>query len=102
MGAADWVHDTPGGAELAVHAQPGARRAGVVGIHGEAVKVAVREKAADGAANRAIRAEIAGLLGLPVSAVEIVSGHTARRKRIRIDGVTADLVRRAVADALGA
>jgi len=80
-----------GGLYLNVHAQPGARRAQLRGLHGDAVKIAVGEAAQDGKANKAIVRLIAKALDLPVSSVEITSGKTARRKRVFLSGDVAGL-----------
>jgi len=79
---------TPGnnGVYLSVHAQPGAKRASLRGLHGYAVKIAVKEAAQDGKANKAIEAFIAKELGVAKSSVTVTSGHTSRAKRIFIEG----------------
>ncbi len=82
-----WVNDTDGGAEIRVHVQPGARRSEVRGFHDDALKIAVREKATDGAANRAVCSLLSALLGVAKSDVEILSGHRSRRKRVRVAGM---------------
>jgi uncharacterized protein len=79
------------GLYLRVHAQPGAKKAALRGLHGDAVKVAVKEEAQDGKANAAIAAFVAKALGLPKSDVEVTSGHTSRSKRLFIRGDAADL-----------
>ena len=79
---------------LRVHAQPGAKQAALRGLHGDAVKLAVRQAAQAGQANAAIEAFVAEALGLPKSDVEISSGHTSRCKRLFIRGGVADLCRR--------
>ena len=75
-----------GGLYLNVHAQPGARRAQLRGLHGDAVKIAVGEAAQDGKANKAIVRLIADALDLPASDVAIASGMTGRRKRVFLNG----------------
>ncbi len=75
-----------GGLYLNVHAQPGAKNASLRGLHGNAVKIAVKEAAQDGKANRAIEVFIAKELGLARSSVSVTSGHASRSKRIFIDG----------------
>lgn len=69
-------------------------RAGRNRIEGEGVdadgrshlKVAVRAPPVDGEANAALIAFLAKALKRPKSAVKIVSGETARLKRVAIDG----------------
>ena len=43
----------------------------------------------EGQANRLCREVLAEALEIPPSRVEIVSGHRARRKRVRVEGVEA-------------
>lgn len=78
---------------LAVHAQPGARTTGVVGRHGDALKVKVSAPADQGKANAAIGALLASTFGIATSDVSLVSGATGRAKRFRLDGVAPALVR---------
>lgn len=82
------------GLYLNVHAQPGARRACLRGLHGDAVKIALHEQPRDGEANLALRRFIAGELGLAAADVEIASGHTSRRKRVFLRGDAVELGRR--------
>lgn len=58
------------------------------------LKVRVSAAASEGAANAAVIALLAGRLGVPRSAVRLLSGQTARVKRFEIDGATADRVAR--------
>jgi len=75
-----------GGVYLNVHAQPGARKPQLRGIHGDAVKIAVSEAAQDGRANAAIVNFMTELLGCTRQDIEMASGHTSRRKRLFIHG----------------
>jgi uncharacterized protein (TIGR00251 family) len=69
---------------LSLHVQPGARRGGIVGAHGDRLKIAVRAPAVDGRANEAVLELLADALGLPRRALHIVSGANARNKRVLI------------------
>jgi len=87
------VSDTPpyltlaeNGVYVRLHAQPGARKGGLRGLHGDAIKVAVRDAAQDGKANAAITLSVAKSLGVSKSCVCIVSGHQSRSKRCFIEG----------------
>ncbi len=75
-----------GGVYLSVHVQPGAKNSSLRGLHGHAVKIAVKEAAQDGKANRAIEHFVAKELGLAKSSVSVTSGHKSRSKRLFIDG----------------
>lgn len=94
------MSSTNRGVILEVHVQPGAGRTGLVGVHGEALKLAVRARPADGAANREVTSLIADLLGLPPRAVTIISGSRSRRKQVLIGGVTESEVGNRLLEAL--
>ena len=78
--------DAAGDVVVAIHVQPGARRAGVVGRHGDALKVRVSAPPLDGRANRAVIELLAATLDVPAASIEVVAGTTSRRKRLRISG----------------
>ncbi len=86
------VDVTKDGIYINVHAQPGARRPAVRGLHGHAVKVAVREAAQDGRANAAILAVMAKSLGVAKADVELTAGHASRKKRVHVRGDPASLL----------
>lgn len=77
----------PQGVVLSIRAQPGARRAGICGRHGDALKVAVTQVAERGKANAAIIEVLAEQLGLRRSQCLLLSGETSRTKRMLIEGV---------------
>jgi uncharacterized protein (TIGR00251 family) len=87
---------------LAVRVKPGAKRAGLVGWHGEALKVGVRAAPERGRANEELLGLLAAALALPVSALEIASGTASQDKRIRITGLAPDELRRRIDAALAA
>lgn len=70
-----------------VRAQPGARRAGLLGEQNGALKVAVTAPPEDGRANRALTEALRDLLGLKRSQVELVGGATARDKTFLVRGL---------------
>jgi uncharacterized protein (TIGR00251 family) len=78
-----------GNVTFAVRVQPGAKREGVVGLYGDAVKIALTAPAVDGKANEALVRYLADLLNVPRLSIEIAAGHTSRSKVIRIAGITA-------------
>lgn len=80
------------GAVLSVRVQPRARRSGVAGVYGEALKVALRAPPVDGAANAALTAFLAELCGVPGRSVQIVSGQASRDKRVLFEGLDAEAV----------
>ncbi len=72
---------------LPVHAQPGARKAGVVGVHGQSLKLAVRERPVDGRANKALVEALRDAIGVKRSQVELIAGETSRDKKFLIRGL---------------
>jgi len=75
-----------GGVYINIHAQPGARREAVCGMHGDALKIAVRQAAQDGKANAAIVDVLAEALNISRQDIEVSSGHASRRKRLFAKG----------------
>jgi len=84
-----WLVAAPGGIVLRIHAQPGAARARVAGLHGEAIKVQLRARPVAGAANRELVTVLAEALAVRPAAVSVVSGPRGREKRVRVDGIDA-------------
>ena len=78
---------------FAVRVAPRARRPGVVGLHGGALKVAVEAPPVDGAANAALIALLARRLSVRKRDVAIVRGAGGRTKLVEVRGVDADAVR---------
>ena len=83
-----------------IHVVPGSKREGVVGVHGDALKVAVRARPEKGKANASLVEVFSRVVDVRRSAVEIVSGHSSRRKRVKIDGPASDEVRARIDAAL--
>jgi uncharacterized protein (TIGR00251 family) len=75
---------------ICVHAQPGAKRTEVAGLHGDALKIRVAAPALEDRANEALIAFIADKLGVARRDVSLVSGAKSRAKRFAIDGSAAD------------
>ena len=82
------LRDISGGCEIAVRAQPGARRAAIIGWVAGRLKVAVQAPALEGRANKAVAAMVAEALGVAPSKVDVVKGEHAREKTLRIAGMT--------------
>ncbi len=83
------------GCILPVRAQPGARKAGVLGEQAGSLKLAVTAPPEDGRANKALTELLREVLGVKRSQVELLSGETSREKRFLIRGISeADLSRR--------
>lgn len=82
---ASWCRRTPDGTLLiAVHAQPGAKRTEVAGLHGDALKVRVAAPPLDDRANEALGAFLARKLGVAKRDVALVAGARSREKRFAV------------------
>lgn len=88
-----WYRKTKEGWLIAVHAQPGAKKSAVAGLHGDALKVRVAAPPVEGKANDALTAFVAKALGLPRRAVSIVKGESSREKLLFIADTEADPAR---------
>ena len=75
---------------LAVYVQPGAAKTQLVGRHGDAYKIRLHAPPVDGKANECLIGFVADLCDVPKRAVTILSGHMARHKRVRIEGLSAE------------
>jgi uncharacterized protein len=74
---------------LRVRVVPGAKRASVVGRHGEGWKVRVTAPPERGRANDAVVALLSSSLGMTSRDVAVVSGASGRDKVVEVRGVTA-------------
>jgi hypothetical protein len=77
----------PGGVELSLVVQPRASRSRVVGEHDGRLKVQIAAPPVEGEANAELVELLSDLLGVPKRQVELLSGETGRRKRVRVTGV---------------
>lgn len=77
------------GVRFAVHVQPRAKKPGIDGTHGDALRVRVQAPPVEGAANDAVIAVIAEALGVPRRAVRIAAGLSGRQKLVDVDGIDA-------------
>ena len=78
------LREVAGGVTLAIRAQPGAKKTGILGVYGEGdaaqLKIAVQAPPVEGRANEALIAFLTETFGIPKRAVELVSGETSRSK----------------------
>ena len=82
--------DADGSIVLAIHAQPGAKRTEVAGLHGDALKVRVAAPALEDRANEALVEFLAERFKVPKRNVTLLSGHKSREKRFAIAGASLD------------
>lgn len=89
-----WLRQEAQRLVLSVHVQPGAKKTEVVGEHGQALKIRLVAPPVDGRANDCLLEFLAVRLGVGKRQLQLVSGSTARAKRVSIEGVDAEAVRR--------
>lgn len=77
------IEQSTDGLLFTITVQPRSSKNAVVGRHGDTLKVKLTAPPVDGAANKACVAFLAKQLGVAKSQMEIVSGQTARTKKIR-------------------
>ena len=70
-----------------VHVTPGAKRDAVGGEHDGALRVSTTQPADRGKANKRTIELVAKALGIKRHQIELVSGHTQRHKKRKIDGL---------------
>lgn len=83
------IRQTADGIEVPLHVQPRARRSGIAGLHGGALKLKLTAPPVDQAANRAIVEYFASLLEMPKSCFRLASGEKSRNKVLAINGISA-------------
>jgi hypothetical protein len=82
---------TADGLHLKVYVQPRSSRNQITGAYRGALKLKITSPPVDGAANKACIRFLAKRLGIAPSRIEIVSGHTARTKRLLIRAGAAEV-----------
>jgi uncharacterized protein len=90
------VQESHGGVTFAVKVHPRARKNGITGEIGDALKLSLTAPPIEGRANEACIEFFAKLLNLPRSSVSIACGQTSRRKMIRVVGIAAEDVRKRI------
>lgn len=89
-----WLRTSGTAVVLSLHIQPGAKKTEIAGLHGEALKIRLAAPPVDGKANECLIGFLAETLGIARSSVELVGGASSRAKRVRVEGLDAESVRR--------
>jgi uncharacterized protein len=79
-----------------VRVAPRSAKTGVAGIVDGALKINLTAPPVDGAANQMLIETLAKLCHLPKSDITVISGQTARRKRVRLAGARLEQVKKAL------
>ena len=75
-----------------IHAQPGAKKSGLSGLHGQKLKWKINSQATEGKANKELCSAIAEILGTSRQKVDIVRGHLSRSKTVKVTGLSAEKI----------
>ena len=85
---------TDSSATLSVRIQPRSSKNGITRREDGSLKIRLTAPPVDGAANEALIKFLSETLSVNKSQIEIVSGHTSREKRLKINGMSeADVTR---------
>ena len=87
-----WLHGDGTAVVLTLHIQPGARKTEICGLHGEALKIRLAAPPVDGKANASLIEFLAEKLDITKSRIELLSGTSARSKRVRVHDMAATIV----------
>jgi uncharacterized protein len=82
-----------------VRVSPGAKRAVVVGPHGDGWKIRVVAPAESGRANEAVLQLLSETLSVPRDAVTLVSGQSGRDKIVELEGLGPSQIERRLSSA---
>jgi uncharacterized protein (TIGR00251 family) len=87
-------------ARVELTVSPGAARSELAGRHGSGWRARIAAPPERGRANRALEELLAEAAGVRRDQVKVVGGHTARRKVVEVEGLTAGELDRRLAEAL--
>jgi uncharacterized protein (TIGR00251 family) len=87
-GIPSWIREENDCVLLFLHAQPGAKREGIVGVYADKLKIALATPPVDGKANKALTAFLSKKLSTPKKNIEILSGEFSREKKVKINSVS--------------
>ena len=79
-----WYQPGRDGLTLHVHAQPGAKRTEIVGLHGDCIKIRLASPPVDGKANECLIEFLARRLGVRKGQITIARGIISRRKQVLV------------------
>ncbi len=81
------LKESNGAVSFQVRVVPRANKSEIVGVEGAALKIRLKAPPVEGKANEALVKFLAERLAVSKSQIEILSGHTARTKVVRVRGI---------------
>ena len=91
----DAVTESGTGVILAIEVSPSSGREGFISGYDpwrRTIRCSVKSPPVHGRANREVIESLVRILGVPAASVQVVTGATQSRKRVRIEGVTRQVV----------
>ena len=90
----DWLREADGWCIVDIYVQASANRTEIIGIElwRERLKISVTARPRGGEANREVLQALAEWTGARVADLSIVSGHSSRRKSVRVAGVQSEAI----------
>lgn len=70
---------------LRIHAQPGAKKTQIEGLHGGRIKIRLAAPPVDGRANECLHEFLAAQFGIAKSRVTLLRGESGRSKDVKIE-----------------
>ena len=92
-----WLTPTSDGCIITVKATPRANRSEIIAADPDWLRVRIQAPPVDGKANAELIALFASVFSISKRAVEILTGSTARLKRVKLHGVSAKTVATVIA-----
>ncbi len=86
------MRESNGEVTFSVKVVPRASKNHIAGMAGDAVKIRLNAPPVEGKANEALVSFLAEALGIHRAQIQIISGHSTRRKIVRVRGVTAEQI----------
>lgn len=84
------IQESDNGVVFTAKIVPGSSRTAICGLFNGMLKIKVSASPEKGKANKCLIEFLAQQLGVKKNAVSIVSGHTAKVKRLQISGISAE------------
>lgn len=81
---------------VTIYVQPGAKKSEVCGMHNGNIKIKLNSPPVDGKANAALIHFLSNFLNIPKSSIELISGQKSRIKKLKIMGVSENIVTQAL------
>ncbi len=93
---ATWITSQSSVLLLHLWVQPGAKKTEIVGEYSNCLKIKVQAPPVDGAANEALIAFLAKILGIRKNQIRVEKGDTTRRKCVACEGISKEALLAAI------